>query len=113
MPLEQNVSEVVRILLARHHQSQRDVARALGRKEPAVSLKLNGHRPWTLQEVAQLAAHFGVPARVFLTDPAELLSPDLAGSIGTGRKRRLGRQRIGGSILALPLPRTAFEQVAA
>ena len=55
------VAENVRVLMARTRTKQNTLANALGMTQGAVSKKLNGDRPFTLDEIELVAAHFEVP----------------------------------------------------
>jgi transcriptional regulator with XRE-family HTH domain len=55
------VSENVRALMARTRTRQQALALVLGMTQGAVSKKVNGDRPFTLDEVEIVARHFGVP----------------------------------------------------
>ena len=55
------VAENVRALMARTKAKQADLANALGMTQGAVSKKVNGDRPFTLDEIDHVARLFGVP----------------------------------------------------
>lgn len=59
------VAENVRALMARTRTKQQALAVALGMTQGAVSKKVNGDRPFTLDEVEAVAEHFGVPVTTF------------------------------------------------
>ena len=54
------VSENIRALAARRRAAQSDIAHALGVSQAAVSSKYVGRRPWSMDDVARVAAYFGV-----------------------------------------------------
>lgn len=63
------VSENVRALMARTRTKQQALADALGMTQGAVSKKLNGDRPFSLDEIEMVAAHFGVPITALFEPP--------------------------------------------
>jgi len=50
-------------------ESRAALARALGVSPQAVSHKLDGVRPWSLDEVDRLADHYAMPPAAFLIAP--------------------------------------------
>ena len=67
-PLAGLVAENVRVLMARRLTRQITVAHWIGITQGALSKKLHGDRPFTLDEIETLAAGFGVPAYTLLVD---------------------------------------------
>ena len=66
MPLTaQQIAAEVRAELARQNKSHREVAAWLDLAQPAVTLRIQGRRPWRAEELATIAAHLGVPAGQF------------------------------------------------
>jgi transcriptional regulator with XRE-family HTH domain len=62
------VAENIRALAARRRRTQTDVARILGITSGAVSLKYSGRNPWSLSDIAKVAAYLG-------TTPWNLATP--------------------------------------
>jgi len=69
------VSENVRALMARTKTKQQSLADALGMTQGAVSKKMNGDRPFTLDELELVASHFGVPITVLFEESNVLPFP--------------------------------------
>jgi transcriptional regulator with XRE-family HTH domain len=59
--LAEIVAAEIRAEMGRQRKSQDDLADVLGIARSVISLRLNGHRPFKLAEVEQLADYFGVP----------------------------------------------------
>lgn len=69
------VSENVRALMARTRTKQQALAVALGMTQGAVSKKVNGDRPFTLDELELVADYFGVPVQSLFDPPRVLPFP--------------------------------------
>ena len=67
--LTQLLSANVRAELARRGQGQRELAHALGLSRAAVSNRLNGKTPWTVDELEIVAQGLGVEPASLLTHP--------------------------------------------
>jgi HTH-type transcriptional regulator / antitoxin HigA len=65
--------EVLRHLMEEHDLRQKDLVPIFGSKS-TVSEVLGGKRPLALAHIAQLSAHFGFPADIFITPAAQRLS---------------------------------------
>lgn len=76
------VAENVRALMARTRTKQRALADALGMTQGAISKKLNGDRPFTLDEIEVIAQHFGVPLASLFEQSNVLPFRGLAGNDG-------------------------------
>lgn len=72
MPTVQTIADVVaskiRGQLAAQRIRQEDLASALGLHQTSVSARLSGRTPWTLVEVIDVAAFFGVPLSELVPD---------------------------------------------
>lgn len=69
----ENVSRIVRILLARDEMRQQDLAEALDYESATITRKMKGEREWRLNDIVRLAEFFEVPARTFFDDPDSLV----------------------------------------
>ena len=69
------VAENVRALMARTKAKQADLANALGMTQGAVSKKVNGDRPFTLDEIDHVARLFGVPVGSLFEAPVVVPFP--------------------------------------
>jgi transcriptional regulator with XRE-family HTH domain len=69
--LQDFVAGEVKAELGRQHQTQRDLARALGWTEIKLSRRLRGTVPWTLDEVEQVASVLDVPRSQLLDPPLQ------------------------------------------
>jgi transcriptional regulator with XRE-family HTH domain len=65
---------VVQVLMTTHEVDAPTMAEVLRLTRPAVTLKLRGQRRFTVAELFELAAYFGVDPQVFFEDPKELVS---------------------------------------
>lgn len=50
--------------------NQKTLARALGCSNSTITRRLDGERPWRVEDLDALAAHFGVPLAALLVPPA-------------------------------------------
>lgn len=66
----QYIAAEVRAEAARQRARQEKLADILGLTQQAVSLKMNGERAFTADEIAALADFFGVPATQFFPETA-------------------------------------------
>ena len=57
---QKRCSEMVRQLMARHHETQEDIAGVIGTSRPTVSKKMNRHTPWEVSELLLIADHYKV-----------------------------------------------------
>lgn len=57
---QKRCSEMVRQLMARHHETQKDIAVVIGAARPTVSQKMNQHTPWEVSELLLIADHYKV-----------------------------------------------------
>lgn len=60
MPLHVSVAANVRAALGYHRATQAEVGELLGLSQVSVSERLNGHTPFTLDELGQLAPRLGL-----------------------------------------------------
>lgn len=68
-----NVTLIVRTLLAYRGRQQADLAEYLGMDTGSVSRALNGKRKWTLDDLVSMADFFDVSAALFFEDPHTLI----------------------------------------
>jgi transcriptional regulator with XRE-family HTH domain len=66
-----HVAEEIRAVLARRRISGKEMASALGLSQFAMSRRLRGETPFSLDELDAVARHLGVPVSSLITDPAE------------------------------------------
>lgn len=111
MAVQQNVTDVVRWCMAARRENQRQLADALGMAAPTLSLKLKGRRTWSLEDVEALAAHYGLNATAFLTEPTALIGPELARVSAASVSVTHGYQR--GMALVVDLPTHRIRRVVA
>lgn len=71
--LNANISKVVRVLLVHNEIRQQDLAVALDRNPASVTRALKGERPWTIDELGQMAALFDVPIALFFEPSGSLV----------------------------------------
>jgi len=69
----ENVSRIVRILLARDEMRQQDLADALDYETGTITRKMKGEREWRLNDVVSLAEVFEVPVSLFFEEPDTLV----------------------------------------
>ncbi len=69
----ENVSRIVKILLARDEMTQQDLADALGYDAATITRAIRGLRDWKLSDVVALAELFEVPISLFFEDPGTLV----------------------------------------
>lgn len=93
-PLSQRVAATVRAEMARLDISQHDLAIALGVTQQAVSLKIKGKRPLSVDELDVVAPLFGMTAAE-LVDDAKKGRPD-----GPLRPRRESNSQPTGGVFA-------------
>lgn len=70
----QHIAAEIRAEVARQRKRQNEMAAILGLTQQGLSLKLNGYRPFTAEELARLAAFLGVSTDQFMPQPAEVAS---------------------------------------
>lgn len=68
-PLNDCITEMVRLLTARNHLRQADLARYLHMDKAVITRAFKGQRDWKASEVDQLAELFDVDREVLLSDP--------------------------------------------
>lgn len=73
-PLHVNVSRIVRSLMAARGLDQQRTAEAIGVQQPALSKRLGGHTPWTVDDIAALADLFDVSEAIFFADAGDLFN---------------------------------------
>lgn len=73
-PLHINVGRIVRSLMAARSYDQQFVSEAINVKQPALSKRLGGHTPWTLEDIAKLAELFDVSEAIFFADSEDLFN---------------------------------------
>lgn len=71
--ITENVSRIVRILLARDEMLQKDLAEALGYETGTITRKMKGERDWNLNDVVRLAEFFEVAVSLFFESPDTLV----------------------------------------
>lgn len=71
--IQENVSRIVRMLLARDEMLQQDLAEALGYDAGTVTRKMRGLREWKLNDIVLLAEFFEVAVSMFFEDPQNIL----------------------------------------
>lgn len=73
---EQRVAAQVRAKLAEANRRRGDVAQMLGASRSAASRKVNGHVPFTLEDLFTIAGELGLhPAEFFYSIPANSFLP--------------------------------------
>lgn len=68
-----NVSRVVKILLARDEMRQSDLANALNYDPATITRSIKGIREWRLNDIVALADFFEVPVSLFFEEPGSLV----------------------------------------
>lgn len=76
---DRQVGRIVKAFLGYSGGSQRELARAIGIEESALSRSISGSRRWNLDELDQIAEHFGVTTSVLLEDPENRPDPRTLG----------------------------------
>lgn len=71
---DQNVTDVVRILLAYRHEQQTHLVLGTGIPKRTLIRRMNGGGGWSAAEVALLARHFDVPVTTFYAGPDALMA---------------------------------------
>lgn len=72
--LQSNVTQVLKVLLTAHGETQADVAEVLGVTQSSVSNKMAGKTRWSLDDIQRLTHHFELTSpSVFLEDARRLL----------------------------------------
>jgi len=103
---QRNITRNVRILMAaRDMYEQKQLGEALGWPSAKMTKTLNGSRKWSVEDLYEVAAVFGVTAGALLGDPAELIGaagPSIAAVNGSVTRRYF---------LATQYPVTAEAQV--
>lgn len=69
----ENISHIVRILLARDEMLQRDLAEALNYESGTVTRKMKGEREWKVTDLVLLSEFFEVPVSLFFESPDTLV----------------------------------------
>lgn len=69
--LQDHVAGEIRAELGRRHQTQRDLARALGWTEVRLGRRLNGQVPWSIEDVELIASILDVPRSQLLDPPLQ------------------------------------------
>ena len=72
--LQDTVTTNVKVLMAVHGIRQTELADGLGWDRTVMSNRLSGKRGWKIEDLAELAAHFGVPAGALLGTTAEVVA---------------------------------------
>lgn len=77
MPNEPDLQEVLRqnlrVLLAMRRMTHAELAAAISSDRSTIAKRMNGHRDWSLQDLARLAGVFEVPIERLIGDTALLL----------------------------------------
>lgn len=77
MPNESDLQEVLRqnlrVLLAMRRMTHAELATRINSDRSTIAKRMNGHRDWSLQDLAVLADVFGVTAQELIGDPATLV----------------------------------------
>lgn len=71
--ISENVSRIVKILLARDEMRQQDLAEVLGYDAATITRALKGSREWRLNDLVALGEFFEVPVSLFFDDPGTLV----------------------------------------
>jgi hypothetical protein len=78
MPNDVDLQEVLRrnlrVLIAIRRMTQGELAALLGSDRSTVAKRMNGQREWALQDLAKLAAIFGVTAQALIGDTSALVA---------------------------------------
>ena len=69
----ENISRIVKILLARDEMRQQDLADALDYESATITRKMKGEREWRLNDIVALAEVFEVPVSLFFEEPDSLV----------------------------------------
>jgi transcriptional regulator with XRE-family HTH domain len=69
-PLQDAVAEEIRVALARRRMTQADLARALGKSPPWVSMRLSGQITFDVSDLELIAAGLKVPVTSLLASAA-------------------------------------------
>lgn len=69
----ENVSRIIKMLLARDEMRQQDLAEGLGYNAATITRALKGERDWTLNDLVALAEFFEVAVSLFFEDPQHIL----------------------------------------
>lgn len=87
MTNEEDLQEVLRqnlrVLLAMQRMSHAELAARLGTDRATVTKNMNGHRKWSLQDLAALGEIFGVSAPALIDDTAKLVNAVSPARTGT------------------------------
>lgn len=84
-PLRERVAANVRAEMARYGVSQADVAAALGVSQQAVSMKIHGRRPLSLDDLEVVAPLFGLEAADLLASNDRPNGPASGAGVGLDR----------------------------
>jgi len=76
--LSESISTFVRMLMARDHLTQGQLAARMGVDQAVVSNRLRGVSRWTADDLALLGVAFGVHPGVFFGDPKGFTPPLVA-----------------------------------
>lgn len=71
MSTSEHIGEKVHLLMWKRRIGQKDLAPMLGIGQPALSRKLRGERPWTIEELLELGRILDVPLSDLLPGDAE------------------------------------------
>lgn len=80
MTIGNSISSEILALMGRHRTSQTDLAAALGWTQPYLSRRINGHTPWSIDDLEAIAQHFDRSLATIIADAAgDQGSPDTKG----------------------------------
>ncbi|MBB6171650.1 hypothetical protein HNR23_001710 [Nocardiopsis mwathae] len=82
---QRHITRTVRTLMSNTDQGIDDIARALGQTYQTANRKLGGTRKWSLDDVYDLADHYGIPPGDILQGPKAALD-----ALDTRRPKILG-----------------------
>lgn len=99
--LQQTISTLVRMLMARDRLNQTRLGERLGIDQTTVSVKLRGVNRWTVEDVRRLATVFNVHPGIFYGDPKDF-TPRLATIPSRDRYRRQSTGWLTAAALARP-----------
>jgi transcriptional regulator with XRE-family HTH domain len=74
------VPRIVRTLMAARATTPTELAEHLGIGRSSLSERMNGHRRFTLAEVAEMSSYFGVSPAIFFGHPDDLIRSAVGGS---------------------------------
>jgi transcriptional regulator with XRE-family HTH domain len=82
--LQEVLRQNLRVLLAIRRMSHAELAARLGTDRATVTKNMNGHRKWSLQDLATLGEIFGVNAPSLIGDVSELIQAMGPTRVATG-----------------------------